>query len=146
MRDALRAVGNGKGMKILPGQWKEALAAIKAGKDIDYAGATGDIDFDKDGDVAGSYNQWEVKGGKGRRPRTGQVAAGTSGNFEPRFFGTGVFLFRGFSFWCRGLVAVAGLQEAAVATASRGTGASLIGKWIRPARTPSATPIHQTTS
>lgn len=64
VRDALRAVGNGKGMKILPGQWKEALAAIEAGKEIDYAGATGDIDFDMDGDVAGSYNQWEVKGGK----------------------------------------------------------------------------------
>ncbi len=64
VRDALRAVGNGKGMKILPGQWKEALAAIKAGKEIDYAGATGDIDFDKDGDIAGSYNKWEVKGGK----------------------------------------------------------------------------------
>ena len=64
VRDALRAVGNGKGMKILPGQWKEALAAIKAGKEIDYAGATGDIDFDKDGDVAGAYNQWEIKGGK----------------------------------------------------------------------------------
>ena len=64
VRDALRAVGNGKGMKILPGQWKEALAAIKAGKDIDYAGATGDIDFDKDGDIAGSYNKWEIKGGK----------------------------------------------------------------------------------
>ena len=64
VRDALRAVGNGKGMKILPGQWKEALAAIKAGKEIDYAGATGDIDFDKDGDIAGAYNKWEVKGGK----------------------------------------------------------------------------------
>ena len=64
VRDALRAVGNGKGMKIMPGQWKEAMAAIKAGKEIDYAGATGDIDFDKDGDIAGSYNKWEIKGGK----------------------------------------------------------------------------------
>jgi len=64
VRDALRAVGNGKGMKILPGQWKEALAAIKAGKEIDYAGASGDIDFDKDGDIAGSYGQWVIKGGK----------------------------------------------------------------------------------
>ena len=64
IRDALRAVGNGKGMKIQPGQWKEALAAIAAGKEIDYAGATGNIDFDKDGDIAGSYNRWTIKGGK----------------------------------------------------------------------------------
>lgn len=64
VRDALRAVADGKGEKIMPGQWKEAMAAIKAGKDIDYAGATGDLDFDENGDIAGSYNLWHVKDGK----------------------------------------------------------------------------------
>ncbi|MCY4239626.1 MAG: ABC transporter substrate-binding protein [Rhodospirillaceae bacterium] len=64
VRDALRSISSGKGMKILPGQWKEAIAAIKAGKEVDYAGATGDLDFDSAGDIAGSYNQWQIKEGK----------------------------------------------------------------------------------
>ena len=64
VRDALRAVANGKGEKILPGEWKKAVALIKAGKEIDYSGATGVLDFDKNGDVAGSYNFFQIKGGK----------------------------------------------------------------------------------
>jgi len=64
IRAALRAVANGKGTKILPGEWKKAVGLIKAGKDIDYSGATGTLDFDKNGDVGGSYNFFEVKGGK----------------------------------------------------------------------------------
>jgi branched-chain amino acid transport system substrate-binding protein len=61
---ALRSVANGKGMKILPGQWKKAVAAIKAGKAIDYVGASGPCDFDANGDVAGSYNFFQIRKGK----------------------------------------------------------------------------------
>lgn len=64
VRDALRAVANGKGAKILPGEWKKAVGLIKAGKEIDYSGATGTLDFDKNGDVSGSYNFFQIKGGK----------------------------------------------------------------------------------
>ena len=57
---ALRAIASGKGDPILPGQWKEAVADIKAGKDIHYAGAGGDLTFDKAGDVDGIINWLQV--------------------------------------------------------------------------------------
>jgi branched-chain amino acid transport system substrate-binding protein len=36
---ALRAISNGKGEVVLPGEWKKAVDLIKAGKDINYEGA-----------------------------------------------------------------------------------------------------------
>jgi branched-chain amino acid transport system substrate-binding protein len=57
---ALRAIASGKGEAILPGQWKEAVADIKAGKDIHYSGAGGDLTFDKAGDVDGIINWLQV--------------------------------------------------------------------------------------
>ncbi len=50
---ALRAVATAPGEVILPGEWKKAKALIKAGKEINYEGATGSLDFDKAGDVSG---------------------------------------------------------------------------------------------
>ncbi len=65
VRDALRSVADGKGAKVLPGQWKKAVALIKAGKAIDYVGASGTVDFDKNGDpVEALYKLWQIKGGK----------------------------------------------------------------------------------
>lgn len=64
IRNALRAIASGKGEAIMPGEWKKAVAAIKAGKDIHYVGASGPVQFDKNGDVAGSYNFYQIKGGK----------------------------------------------------------------------------------
>ena len=60
---ALRAISNGKGDVILPGEWKKAVADIKAGKDINYEGAGGALDFDKAGDVDGIINYLVVKAG-----------------------------------------------------------------------------------
>ena len=42
-------------MVIRPGEWKKAVAAIAAGEDINYEGASGAIEFDDQGDVAGTY-------------------------------------------------------------------------------------------
>ena len=53
---ALRAVAGPPGMVIRPGQWKEAKAAIAAGKDINYEGAVGNNDFDKNGDVTAIFS------------------------------------------------------------------------------------------
>ncbi len=53
---ALRAVAGPEGMVIRPGQWKEAKAAIAAGKDINYEGAVGNNDFDKNGDVTAIFS------------------------------------------------------------------------------------------
>lgn len=64
IRDALRSVANPPGKQLGPGQFAEAVKAIKAGQDIDYVGASGPQNFDKNGDVAGTYGHWEVEGGK----------------------------------------------------------------------------------
>jgi len=66
---ALRAVANAPGEVIRPGEWKKAKALIAAGKNINYEGASGNVDFDKNGDVGGIYSvntvgadgKWENK-------------------------------------------------------------------------------------
>ena len=55
IKDALRAVSNGKGEVIRPGEWAKAKQLIAEGKDINYEGAVGAIDFDENGDVAGVF-------------------------------------------------------------------------------------------
>jgi branched-chain amino acid transport system substrate-binding protein len=51
--EALRAVASSPGEVILPGEWQKAKALLKAGKEINYEGATGSLEFDKAGDVSG---------------------------------------------------------------------------------------------
>ena len=66
---ALRAVANAPGEVIRPGEWKKAKELIAAGKDINYEGASGNVDFDANGDVGGIYSvntvsadgKWENK-------------------------------------------------------------------------------------
>ena len=53
---ALREVANAPGMVIRPGEWKKAKEAIATGEDINYEGASGAIEFDENGDVAGTYS------------------------------------------------------------------------------------------
>jgi branched-chain amino acid transport system substrate-binding protein len=60
VRDALRIVANAPGEAVGPGDWAKALELIKAGKDIDYTGATGSMDFDDKGDVAGVIGHFVV--------------------------------------------------------------------------------------
>lgn len=61
---AVREVSSAPGEVILPGEWAKALAAIKAGKDINYEGASGQHEFDAAGDVPGSIVEMAVKDGK----------------------------------------------------------------------------------
>ncbi len=60
---ALREVANAPGEVIRPGEWDKAKAAIAAGKDVNYEGASGNVDFDDNGDVAGIYSVNTVGGG-----------------------------------------------------------------------------------
>ena len=53
---ALREVANAPGTVIRPGEWAKAKEAIAAGEDINYEGASGAIEFDENGDVAGTYS------------------------------------------------------------------------------------------
>lgn len=64
LSQALRDVASAPGEKILPGDWSKAVADIKAGKDVDYEGAGGALDFDKAGDVDGIINYLIVKDGE----------------------------------------------------------------------------------
>jgi branched-chain amino acid transport system substrate-binding protein len=50
---ALRAVATAPGEVIRSGEWQKAKALLKAGKEINYEGATGNLEFDKAGDVSG---------------------------------------------------------------------------------------------
>lgn len=64
VRDALRSVASAPGEPILPGEWEKAKKLIAEGKDIDYVGAAGPVNFDDNGDVAGTYELWAVEDGK----------------------------------------------------------------------------------
>ena len=60
---AIRDVASAPGEVINPGEWAKAVAAIKAGKGVNYEGAVGSLEFDAAGDVAGSYNEASVANG-----------------------------------------------------------------------------------
>jgi branched-chain amino acid transport system substrate-binding protein len=62
----LQGVSKG-GDKIGPGEWKKALEAIKGGKDVDYDGASGPVEWDANGDITDMfYDIWQIvdEGGK----------------------------------------------------------------------------------
>jgi len=54
---AVRDVATAPGEVILPGEWEKAKKLISEGKDVNYEGATGSIEFDKNGDVPGVYHE-----------------------------------------------------------------------------------------
>jgi branched-chain amino acid transport system substrate-binding protein len=56
-------VANAPGEVILPGEWSKAKELIAAGTDINYEGASGTVEFDDVGDVAGAINYFAVEGG-----------------------------------------------------------------------------------
>ncbi len=63
MSEAVRAVASAPGEIILPGEWEKAVELLKAGKDINYEGASGSHEFDENGDVPGTIVEMVVKNG-----------------------------------------------------------------------------------
>jgi ABC-type branched-subunit amino acid transport system substrate-binding protein len=61
IRDNLREVANPPGEIITPGVdgLKKALELIKAGQAVNYEGAAGAVDFDKNGDVVTPIEIWK---------------------------------------------------------------------------------------
>lgn len=55
-------LANAPGEQILPGELAKAVEIIRAGGDIDYVGAS-DVELIGPGEAAGSYREYEVKGG-----------------------------------------------------------------------------------
>jgi len=66
IKDAVRLihVPGGATIGTGPDEYKKALALIKEGKPIKYHGATGPIEFDANGDVAGPALVWKVVNGE----------------------------------------------------------------------------------
>ncbi len=60
---AIRSVASAPGDVILPGEWDKAVAALKAGRDVNYQGASGNHEFDAAGDVPGVIVEMTVKNG-----------------------------------------------------------------------------------
>jgi ABC-type branched-subunit amino acid transport system substrate-binding protein len=63
IRDHLRQVANPPGMIVGPGQFAQAVAAVRAGVKINYEGASGPVDLDENGDPVATYVRWQVAGG-----------------------------------------------------------------------------------
>jgi branched-chain amino acid transport system substrate-binding protein len=64
IRDNLRKVANPPGEAIQCGEFKKAFDLLKEGKEINYEGAAGSVDFDINGDVITPIEVWKYKGGK----------------------------------------------------------------------------------
>ncbi len=64
IRENLRAVANPPGETIGVGEWKKAVELLKQGKDINYEGASGAVDFDKNGDILSPARVWFLVDGK----------------------------------------------------------------------------------
>lgn len=58
IRDALRDIASAPGKPYTPSQIGEALQAIREGEDIDYKGASGNLDFDQAGNVTAGFIVW----------------------------------------------------------------------------------------
>lgn len=66
IRDHLADVSKGKaaGAKVMgPADFKDAVAALHNGADINYEGASGSVDMDGNGDVVAPYDLWQVQNG-----------------------------------------------------------------------------------
>jgi len=59
IKSKLREVANAPGVEV--SDVCEALKLLKEGKDINYQGASGNVDVDENGDVVGVYDVWRVE-------------------------------------------------------------------------------------
>jgi neutral amino acid transport system substrate-binding protein len=56
--DNIRSVANAPGIEV--SDLVQAMKLVREGKDINYQGASGEITFDDNGDVSGTYSIWTV--------------------------------------------------------------------------------------
>ncbi len=64
MSEALRSVASAPGEMIYPGEWAKAAAILKEGGEVNYEGASGNQDFNDNGDVAGLIVEVNIQGGE----------------------------------------------------------------------------------
>jgi len=59
IQSKIREVANSPGTEVTDAC--QAMEMIRKGEDINYQGASGNVDIDENGDVVGSYDVWTVK-------------------------------------------------------------------------------------
>lgn len=64
IRDNLRTVSKGPGEVVGPGDWAKAVELLSAGQDVNYEGASGPVNIDDNGDVAGTFEEFEIRDGR----------------------------------------------------------------------------------
>jgi hypothetical protein len=64
IRDNLREVSNPPGEVIYPGEFVKANNLLKDGKQINYEGAAGSVDYDENGDVVTPIEIWKISNGQ----------------------------------------------------------------------------------
>jgi ABC-type branched-subunit amino acid transport system substrate-binding protein len=64
IRDHMRVVAGPPGEVIKPGEFKKAFGLLQAGKEINYEGAAGAVDFDDNGDVVTPIEIWRYRKGE----------------------------------------------------------------------------------
>lgn len=57
---AIKDISSGPGVILHAGQWRDLLAAVKAGATVDFDGAAGPSDFDNCGETVGPYEIYRV--------------------------------------------------------------------------------------
>jgi ABC-type branched-subunit amino acid transport system substrate-binding protein len=70
IRDKMRFVANPPGEVVTPGEFEKAFGLLAQGKQINYEGAAGSVDFDKHGDVVTPIEIFEYRGGELRTLET----------------------------------------------------------------------------
>lgn len=64
IKKALHAVSTPPGEEILPGEWDKAVKLLEQGKEINWTGAAGGEDFDKNGDISTAFAEWAFEDGQ----------------------------------------------------------------------------------
>lgn len=77
----IRGVANEPGTEFTVGELGLAMAAITAGEDINYAGASGAVEFDENGDPFGPVGTWTIE--DGTIVDTGQAECGFAADGSP---------------------------------------------------------------
>ena len=64
IRDHLRAINDPDGEVVGPGDFAQAVDLLNAGEAVNYEGASGSVNYDGNGDVAGTFAHWEIQDGE----------------------------------------------------------------------------------
>ncbi len=62
IRTNLEAVGGGSGTVVKPTEWAKIVTELEAGRQINYEGASGSIDFNQVGEPLSDYEIWKITG------------------------------------------------------------------------------------